>query len=254
MDEFYDPEDLWDEFEDEADEWDRIDVWDASFEDVESYPYETEQPADHFAGWAKFLFVATFLACTGVASLLYLLTAQISYASDGGSDQVDRITTALIENQGPLPLALGGEAAIESGDCQVSERFPGKIRKWCSMISQYSAKRGLPPDLVAAVILQESGGNPAAYSQSGAVGLMQVMPRDGLAASFMCVNGPCFSNRPSSAELQDPDFNVSYGTKMLAGLVGKHGDIREALRSYGPMDAGYTYADKVLGIYQRYGQ
>ncbi len=55
-------------------------------------------------------------------------------------------------------------------------------------------------------------------------------------------------------ELQDPDYNVSYGTKMLANLVGRHGDFREALRSYGPMDVGYQYADKVLGIYQSYGQ
>jgi len=48
----------------------------------------------------------------------------------------------------------------------------------------------LPEALIAAVILQESGGDPSAYSSSGAVGLMQVMPRDGIAAEFMCVNGP----------------------------------------------------------------
>jgi hypothetical protein len=40
---------------------------------------------------------------------------------------------------------------------------------------------------------------------------------------------------------------------MLAGLVGKHGNIRDALKSYGPMDVGYYYADKVMGIYERYG-
>jgi soluble lytic murein transglycosylase-like protein len=82
---------------------------------------------------------------------------------------------------------------------------------------------------------------------------MQVMPHDGLAASFNCVNGPCFKDRPSTTELKDPEFNVSYGTKMLAGLVNKRGNLREALKSYGPMNVGYYYADKVLGIYQRYG-
>jgi soluble lytic murein transglycosylase-like protein len=51
------------------------------------------------------------------------------------------------------------------------------------------------------------------------------------------------------AELYDPEFNVRYGTGMLAGLVNRHGNLREALRSYGPGDAGYTYADKVLAIY-----
>ena len=106
---------------------------------------------------------------------------------------------------------------------------------------------------MAALIWQESGGNPTAYSRSGAVGLMQVMPRDGLASSFMCVNGPCFASRPSIEQLRDPEFNVSYGTKMLAGLVRKHRNLREALKSYGPMGVGYYYADKVIGIYQRYG-
>jgi len=40
---------------------------------------------------------------------------------------------------------------------------------------------------------------------------------------------------------------------MLAGLVGKTGNLRDALKSYGPMNVGYYYADKVLGIYQNYG-
>jgi soluble lytic murein transglycosylase-like protein len=107
-------------------------------------------------------------------------------------------------------------------------------------------------NLVAAVMLQESGGNSKAYSTSGAVGLMQVMPRDGLAAKFQCAGKPCFASRPSMTELYDPDFNVSYGVRMLAGLVQKTGSTREALRSYGPMDVGYYYADKVLRIYQNY--
>ena len=81
---------------------------------------------------------------------------------------------------------------------------------------------------------------------------MQVMPRDGISASFMCKNGPCFANRPTIAELSDPEFNVKYGTRLLAGLVNRKGNLREALKAYGPMDVGYTYADKVLSLYQRY--
>ena len=107
--------------------------------------------------------------------------------------------------------------------------------------------------MIAALIWQESGGNPVAYSSSGAVGLMQVMPRDGLAANFICANGPCFASRPTIEELQDPKFNVKYGTAMLAGLLERSGSLRDALKSYGPMDVGYYYADKVLAIYQKYG-
>ena len=139
-------------------------------------------------------------------------------------------------------------------NCLVSGNFPPKITQWCELITKHAVAYNLPPDLIAALILQESGGNPSAYSHSGAVGLMQVMPKDGISATFMCANGPCFANRPTIAELQDPDFNVKYGTRYLAGLLNKTGVLREALKSYGPMDVGYSYADKVLGIYQRYTQ
>ncbi len=155
------------------------------------------------------------------------------------------------------PASAGNEKVVnnfENIECQVSSSFPESILQWCELITLYAEKRGLEPDLVAALIWQESGGKPQAYSSSGAVGLMQIMPNDGLAASFMCVNGPCFSNRPSIKELEDPEFNISYGTKMLAGLQVRTGDLREALKSYGPMNVGYYYADKVIGIYQRYGE
>jgi hypothetical protein len=81
---------------------------------------------------------------------------------------------------------------------------------------------------------------------------MQVMPRDGLAADFMCINGPCFASRPTIAELQDPEFNLAYGSRMLANLYAKHGTYREALFRYGPMDMGYRYADLVLNIWENY--
>lgn len=144
------------------------------------------------------------------------------------------------------------ENRSQDGDCQVSASYPERIRRWCSLITKFARQKDLDPDLIAALIWQESGGDPEAYSRSGAVGLMQVMPRDGLAASFMCVNGPCFASRPTIAELKDPKFNIKYGTGMLAGLVKKYGNLREALKYYGPMDAGYTYADKVLTIYENY--
>lgn len=142
---------------------------------------------------------------------------------------------------------------IVSSDCEISSRFPDRILQWCNLITHYARQRDLPADLVAALVLQESGGNPTAYSHSGAVGLMQVMPRDGLAASFMCKNGPCFSNRPSISELEDPEFNIAYGTRMLSSLKKKHGNLRDALKAYGPMDVGYYYADIVLGHFKRYG-
>ena len=146
-------------------------------------------------------------------------------------------------------LSLGNEGGY---DCRVSTAFPESILQWCEQITRYADLNALAPDLIAAVMLQESGGQHLAYSHSGAVGLMQVMPRDGIAQKFMCKNGPCFSSRPTISELEDPEFNVSYGTRMLSGLNNRFGNIRDALKSYGPMDVGYSYADKVLAIYERY--
>ena len=136
--------------------------------------------------------------------------------------------------------------------CPISPNYPNSILQWCDKITQYANQHGLDPDLIAALILQESGGQADAYSKSGAVGLMQVMPRDGLASEFMCPNGPCFANRPTMAELYDPEFNIQYGTNYLASLVANHGSYREALKYYGPANVGYYYADIVMGLYEKY--
>jgi soluble lytic murein transglycosylase-like protein len=168
------------------------------------------------------------------------LTVQKNNQASGGNIET--------ENQGK---ATKEDKNLQS-KCSLSKKYPEKILQWCDFITKYAKKTNLDADLIAALIWQESGGNPEAYSASGAVGLMQVMPSDGIATSFMCKNGPCFADRPTIGELQDPQFNIKYGTSMLAGLVAKYGDIKEALRYYGPGDVGYYYADKVLGIYQNY--
>jgi len=136
--------------------------------------------------------------------------------------------------------------------CSLSDAYPASIRQWCSLIESAAQESGLPANLLAALILQESGGSPEITSSSGAVGLMQVMPREGIATEFMCVNGPCFASRPTIEELKDPSFNVAYGSQMLAGLYAKYGSFRDALFRYGPMDVGYYYADLVLRIWETY--
>lgn len=169
----------------------------------------------------------------------------IQAASDPAETNPDA-TSPANEEPGSLPS--------ENNGCQVSQEFPEGVLQWCELITHYAFKNQLKPDLVAALIWQESGGQADAYSHSGAAGLMQVMPRDGIAASFNCANGPCFSDRPTTAELMDPEFNIQFGTGMLAQLVQKSGSVREALHAYGPMDMGYAYADKVLSLFQQYGR
>jgi soluble lytic murein transglycosylase-like protein len=140
----------------------------------------------------------------------------------------------------------------QSNGCSTNLKIPAKVRGWCEWIDEYGAKWQLDPLLIAAIIQLESGGDPAAISKNGAVGLMQVMPGDGKALAFQCVAGPCFSDRPSTGVLLNPEYNISYGTELLSYLLSESGTLRDALRSYGPIDVGYEYADQVLEIRERF--
>ncbi len=165
------------------------------------------------------------------------------------------MTSFLAASSGRGQVAARNQSIVQTGKqagCTISQDYPQSVRQWCTEIEQYARENGLDPNLVSAVMLQESAGEPDAYSRSGAVGLLQVMPRDGLASSFMCPGGPCFSNRPSMQELFDPQFNISYGARLLASLIDHYGDLREALKAYGPKDVGYYYADLVIGIFNTY--
>ena len=200
-----------------------------------------------------------FLASLAGPQLAYAATQEASKhngvfsqsVAEKSKPAVDQAVSNSSGQTGPQATENTAPAAAES--CSLGSKFPEAVRRWCSWIEKEASQNGLDPNLVAAVMLQESGGDPKATSHSGAIGLLQVMPRDGLAASFQCVNGPCFASRPGMAQLYDPEFNLQYGAGMLGGLVNRHGSLREALRAYGPGDAGYSYADTVLAIYQRYG-
>ncbi len=189
----------------------------------------------------KLVILGTISGAFFLALTLMTLTASLSYVSAASAS-------------GQMDKTISDEVVRRPVTCGISDLFPQEIRQWCDLITYHALQQGLAPDLVAALIWLESGGEPSAYSHSGAVGLMQVMPRDGLAAEFMCVNGPCFSNRPTIEELRDPNFNLAYGTKFLASLLQQRGSLREALKSYGPIDVGYGYADQIMALYSQYSR
>jgi len=141
------------------------------------------------------------------------------------------------------PLAI-------SSPSNLSASYPAAIQQWHHLIDDAARETGLDSNLIAAVMLQESAGDPDAYSSSGAVGLMQVMPRDGLASRFWCGEQPCFAGRPSTQELREPDFNILFGARLLARLIDLHGSLRAGLKAYGPMDMDFAYADRVLEIFE----
>lgn len=191
------------------------------------------------------------VACLALTRGITQVNAENSELPTSEATEVIDAQTAADGSDGTAE-AQGPDTGAVAPACTLSRRFPDSVLRWCAWITQYAAQYELPPDLIAALIWYESGGNPDAISRSGAVGLMQVMPRDGLAASFQCINGPCFASRPTTAELLDPEYNIQYGTRLLASLYSRYQDMRLALRAYGPMDVGFGYADKLLAIYEQY--
>lgn len=140
-------------------------------------------------------------------------------------------------------------AAPAISDCMNKQHnYPETVTRWSYIICPVAEKKGFDPALLYALIWQESGGNPMAYSHSGAVGLMQVMASDGKARQLY---GSMFKNRPTVAQLQDPETNIDTGTAILKGCLKEYGNMRDALKCYGPMDVGYSYADRVLKLSKR---
>ena len=130
----------------------------------------------------------TFLGSLVLALLGWFLAGQINISTS------TEVAYAAVPSQ-------TAESSEAQDTCQVSLSYPMEILQWCRIITEEAIQAQLPPNLIAAVMLQESGGDSSAYSASGAVGLMQVMPRDGIAAEFECINGPCFASRPTIEEL-----------------------------------------------------
>ena len=165
--------------------------------------------------------------------------------------------STIINNSAVERIIFGMDNDLANQEMVVSkeklgDKYPQSIQKWKDEIEDSADRFELDPNLIGAVMLQESGGQPSVISRSGAVGLMQIMPRDGIASSFNCGNNPCFINRPSTDELLDPVYNIEFGTRLLSDLIITIGSTRDALKAYGPMDAAYYYADTVLSIYSSY--
>ncbi len=92
------------------------------------------------------------------------------------------------------------------------------------LIVMAAIRHGLDPDLVAAIVEAESGGNPAAASRAQAYGLMQVRvptARD-MAGRDVTVE-----------ELFDPLVNLDLGCRYLRRMLDRYrGDVRLALMAY----------------------
>jgi hypothetical protein len=112
-------------------------------------------------------------------------------------------------------------------------QVPGRLIDWAAGVV------GIPAGVVAAQLNEESGGDPAAVSPTGAEGVAQFEP--GTWQGLGCGGSPTNVNNAMTC----------YAKYMYQLVQQYHGNIRDALAAYnaGPGDlaAGYGYADTILG-------
>ena len=133
-------------------------------------------------------------------------------------------------------LILAGAIAILPAAAQTQRRAlldaNGNLDQ---LIAQYAAANNVPEALLRRVIKRESGGNARAVS-SGNFGLMQIRLGTARAMGY----------RGSAAGLLDPETNMTYAVKYLAGAYrAAGGNADRAVHYYA---AGYYYAAKRQGL------
>jgi soluble lytic murein transglycosylase-like protein len=99
------------------------------------------------------------------------------------------------------------------------------------LIEEAAGKTGLPAELISAVMATESGYRPDAVSPTGALGLMQLMPRT---ARALGVDDP-----------SDPRQNVLGGAAYLRQQLDHFGSIEQALAAY---NAGPRAVEQYGGV------
>ncbi len=144
---------------------------------------------------------------------------------------MSRLTTVAV-----LVVALAGFAFyVFETEPRWYERMRYPLR-YEELVKGHAENYGLEPQLLAAMIYQESKFDADARSSSGAVGLMQLLPETGQGIADR-TGGKSW--RPE--DLLTPELNIRYGAWYLRHLLDKYDDESLALAAY---NAGQTNVDE----------
>lgn len=161
-------------------------------------------------------------------------------------DLVNMRAITQISGVGSSPLTVRGTVDLST----VTGNIPSTIQDRMGLYDQYAkaaaTKYNVDPNLVRAVIEQESTWNPYANRANADFGMMQI-------------NQSSHPNFFTNNDWRDPQSNINYGTSYLSGLLQQSGgDTYVALARYNAggngenTAAGQSYASSVMRRYANY--
>ena len=127
-------------------------------------------------------------------------------------------------------LTLASIAAITA--FSLPENSRAQRAEYNELVAKHAKANGLPEALVHRVIVRESRYQPRLVGRGGTIGLMQIKLSTARSLGY----------KGSAEGLRDPDTNLTYAVKYLAGAYrAANGDHQRAIHYYA---SGYYYAAK----------
>jgi soluble lytic murein transglycosylase len=170
--------------------------------------------------------------------LLFALRAASGRADAEARDDVIALAAALQGQYGEYRQSQrAAQALLGAGDRDPRVWRLAYPRAYPESVEVHAAAFGVEPELVWAVMRQESAFSPVAVSTSNAQGLMQVIPSTWAWLAEL--------QREPAGDPFDPDDNVRYGAYYLRWLIDHFdGDLELAIASY---NRGQGYIGRLFG-------
>ena len=144
------------------------------------------------------------------AGLLLLVGTATLERTPPASSLIPGVGAGSARGSSESALERGVVAALAAKAPRLDPVLSGRI---AASIARCGREQALAPDLVLAVLMQESSGRPSAHSPKGAIGLMQVMPH-------------MYEELALPGSAAHVEANIEAGCRLLADNIRRLGEER----------------------------